>query len=227
MTDEEAATRVPPLRPESERLLSCPPTEGSEYPRRRDSGTGGRPPVSNSSGMEREALPLDGSLRLRPAAFEDARGSFMEVYAEPRYRALGIAETFVQDNLSISKRGVLRGLHGDPRMAKLVQVIRGEVYDAIVDLRRESPTFRRWTGVRLKAEERTQLYIPAGFLHGFLALSDDVIFLYKQTATYDPSHEFGVAWNDPDLAIEWPLHGAPTLSEKDAANKTLRELGYL
>ncbi len=152
----------------------------------------------------------------------------MELFSAPRYKDAGIADEFVQDNLSRSKRGVLRGLHGDPRMAKLVQVLEGEVHDAIVDLRRESPTYLQWTAVRLRASECTQLFIPTGFLHGFLVLSDEAIFLYKQTATYDPQREIGVAWNDPDLAIDWPLGDvAPILSVKDAHNASLRALGYL
>ena len=135
---------------------------------------------------------------------------------------------FVQDNLSLSQRLVLRGLHSDPQMAKIVQVLTGTAYDVIVDVRRESPSFMRWHAVTLRAREHTQLYIPAGCLHGFLALEDETALLYKQSAEYDPATEFGVAWNDPDLAIEWPLGGAaPILSAKDAGNPTLRERGLL
>jgi len=170
-------------------------------------------------------LPLDGSFLLQPQVYEDERGYFKELYAEPRYAALGIADRFVQDNLSVSRRGVLRGLHGDPRMSKLVQVLSGEAYDVLVDMRPGSPTFHRWIGVPLAGSRHTQLFIPAGFLHGFLAQSDEVVFLYKQSATYDPSTEIGVAWDDPDLAIDWPLGGlAPILSTKDAANPRLRDL---
>ncbi len=141
-----------------------------------------------------------------------------------KYRALGIADEFVQDNVSFSRRGVLRGLHGDPRMSKLVQVLRGEAFDVIVDARKESSTFGQWEGVHLRAQEHVQIYIPAGFLHGFLALSDDVIFTYKQSAEYDPAQEIGVRWNDPDLAIAWPLTGNPELSPKDLANRAFREV---
>jgi dTDP-4-dehydrorhamnose 3,5-epimerase len=175
--------------------------------------------------MKREPLPLAGSFLLHPDIFADERGYFKEVYSEPRYRDLGIDETFVQDNVSRSGRGVLRGLHGDPRMAKLVQVLDGEAFDVLVDLRPESPTFLRWAGVHLAAEAHTQVFIPRGFLHGFLALTDGVLLSYKQSATYDPAKEIGVAWNDPAINIDWPLGGAePDLSPKDRRNPTLREL---
>ena len=113
-------------------------------------------------------------------------------------------------------------------MAKLVQVLSGEAFDVIVDLRKDSPTYLQWYGHHLRASEHTQIYVPAGCLHGFLALTDDVVFLYKQSATYDPKTEFGVAWNDPDLGIEWPLDGlSPIVSPKDASNPTLRDLKYV
>lgn len=178
--------------------------------------------------MTVEQLALQGAFLLRPDVFRDDRGSFTEIYSEARYAEAGIREPFVQTNLSHSRRGVLRGLHGAPGMAKLVQTLSGDVYDVIVDLRKGSPTYRRWCGVTLRASEPVQLYVPAGFLHGFLALSDDVTFLYNQTALYDPSKEFGVAWNDPDLAIDWPFGGKlPILSKKDAFNPLLRDLKHL
>ncbi len=177
-----------------------------------------------SLNMKRLSLPLGGSFLLQLDAHADDRGWFCETFVEPRYRALGIEDGFVQENLSHSRRGVLRGLHGDPRMAKLVQVVQGSIFDAIVDARPTSPTFGRWHGQRLDAATPTQLYVPRGFLHGFLALSDDTIFLYKQTATYDPGSEVGIAWDDPDLAIAWPLAGIdPLLSAKDRANPRFRE----
>jgi dTDP-4-dehydrorhamnose 3,5-epimerase len=172
--------------------------------------------------MDVEELPLPGPLLLTPRVFRDDRGSFTEIYALDRYRGCGVAETFVQDNLSLSRRGVLRGLHGDRRMAKLVSVVRGSVFDAIVDARPESVTYgRAWTKTLLSADGQ-QVYIPRGFLHGFLALEDDTLFLYKQSAPYDPAAEFAVAWNDPQLAIAWPLAGMPPiLSARDAANPSL------
>lgn len=175
--------------------------------------------------METRRLPLADAQLLVPPVFTDGRGGFKEVYATTRYRDVGINDVFVQDNLSWSRRGTLRGLHGDLRMAKLVQVLAGEVYDVIVDLRPESATYRHWHGVHLRGDEHTQLYVPRGFLHGFLALAEGSVVLYKQSALYDPASEFGVAWNDPSLAIAWPLSGeSPLLSAKDAANPTLREL---
>ncbi|MGA7746168.1 MAG: dTDP-4-dehydrorhamnose 3,5-epimerase [Candidatus Aquilonibacter sp.] len=178
--------------------------------------------------MEVVQLPIDGALIIVPRVFSDERGYFKEIYAASRYRAQGIDATFVQDNLSFSQRFVLRGLHTDPRMAKIVQVLTGAAYDVIVDVRRESPSFMRWHAVTLRAYEHTQIYIPAGCLHGFLALEDETSLLYKQSSEYDPAAEFGIAWNDPDLAIAWPLEGAtPILSAKDASNPTLRERGLL
>jgi dTDP-4-dehydrorhamnose 3,5-epimerase len=173
-----------------------------------------------------EPLPLPGAMLVTPLAFGDERGYFKETYNAERYRSAGIVDEFVQDNVSLSHRNVLRGLHGDSRMSKLVQVLSGEAFDVIVDVRTDSPSRGRWHGVLLRANEHRQLYIPKGFLHGFLALCDDVVLLYKQSAPYDPSSEIAVAWNDPDLAIEWPLAGAPPLlSPKDAANPPLREFG--
>jgi dTDP-4-dehydrorhamnose 3,5-epimerase len=175
--------------------------------------------------MKRVALPVAGATILRPAVYSDDRGYFKEAYSRERYRAAGIVEEFVQDNVSSSRRGALRGLHADPRMAKLVQVLAGQAYDVVVDVRPESPTYLAWHGEYLRAGEHKQFYIPAGCLHGFLALEDDTVLLYKQSALYDPATEFGVAWNDPEFAIAWPLDGLePLLSSKDARNPTWREL---
>ncbi len=172
--------------------------------------------------MQIEQLPLAGALLLTPRIFDDARGFFEETYSLDRYRAAGIDETFVQDNLSLSHRGVLRGLHGDARMAKLVTVVRGRAYDVIVDLRSESPTYRQWCANVLTAADGRQVYVPRGFLHGFLALEDETVLAYKQSAPYDPAAEFSVAWDDPELAVDWPLEGRrPILSRRDAANPTL------
>ncbi len=169
--------------------------------------------------------PISGVRIVRPRVFADERGLFTESHSTRALTEAGIHATFLQDNLSHSKRNVLRGLHGAPNMAKLVMPIRGEVFDVVVDLRPGSPTYRVWESYVMKAEEFSQLYIPAGCLHGFLALTDEVVFHYKQTALYEPSAEFGVAWDDPELAIPWPLDGPPILSAKDAVNPTLLELG--
>jgi dTDP-4-dehydrorhamnose 3,5-epimerase len=174
--------------------------------------------------MNVSSLPIHGALSIVPNVFGDERGSFKETFSASRYAAAGIADTFVQDNLSVSGRLVLRGLHGDPRMAKIVQVLRGEAFDAIADVRPGSPTFGRWCGVMLRAGDHTQLYIPPGCLHGFLSLADETMLSYKQSAEYDPDREFGIAWDDADLAIDWPLAGrTPLLSAKDLKNPTLRE----
>ncbi len=160
---------------------------------------------------------------LTPRIFTDERGTFVETYSFDRYRRCGVEETFVQDNLSVSRRDVLRGLHGDARMAKLVGVVRGSVFDVIVDVRAESATYGRWCGATLDAERGRQIYVPRGFLHGFLALADRTVVAYKQSAHYDPDREFAVAWDDPDVGIEWPLAGrSPILSPRDAANPLLR-----
>jgi len=150
-----------------------------------------------------------------PEVFADGRGFFKETYSTAKYRALGLTDEFVQDSVSFSQRNVIRGLHYDVRMSKLVQVLRGRIFDVIVDLREDSPTSLRWQSFELSEDNHRQLYVPAGFAHGFLALSDNVVFSYKHGALHDPAHERAVRWNDPALAIAWPLTGEPILSEKD------------
>ncbi|HLX26520.1 MAG TPA: dTDP-4-dehydrorhamnose 3,5-epimerase [Candidatus Cybelea sp.] len=175
--------------------------------------------------MEVEKLPLAGALMLTPHAFIDERGFFKETYSLERYRAYGITESFVQDNVSLSHRDVLRGLHGDLRMAKLVSVVRGSVFDVIVDARTMSRSCGQWWGATLTAADGRQIYVPPGFLHGFLALEDETIFAYKQSAAYDPATEIAIAWNDSELGIAWPLEDRrPILSRRDAANPTLASL---
>lgn len=178
--------------------------------------------------MHVEQLGVAGALRLTLPAFADDRGYFKETYSSGRYRAAGIADEFVQDNVSYSHRRVLRGLHGVRGMSKLVGVLSGEAYDVVVDVRPGSPTLGAWHAETLRAGEHRQIYVPAGCLHGFLALTDDVLFLYKQSAPYDPAAEFGVRFDDPDLAVRWPLDaGQAMLSPKDAANPSARALGLL
>jgi dTDP-4-dehydrorhamnose 3,5-epimerase len=159
---------------------------------------------------------LEGARLLIPDVFSDERGFFKETYSSAKYQALGIDDVWLQDNVSRSSRNVIRGMHGDRRMAKLVQVLFGRAWDVIVDLREGSPTYGRWEAFELSAENHRQLYIPAGFLHGFLAQSDETILMYKQSALYDPSQEFAINWRDPTLAISWPLDGEPIVSAKDA-----------
>ncbi len=163
---------------------------------------------------------------LEPPVFADARGFFLETYNERRFATLGISELFVQDNQSYSKRGVLRGLHFQVEQAqgKLVRVITGEVFDAAVDLRKESATFGKWVGVRLSSASPQMIWIPKGFAHGFYTLSESAEVLYKVTDFYAPQHERTLLWNDSDVAIEWPLQGDPILSDKDRRGMRLREL---
>lgn len=151
-----------------------------------------------------------------PDIFEDERGFFEETFSKEKYERLGIVEPFVQDNLSLSRKGVLRGLHYDLRMAKLVSCLAGMVFDVIVDLREDSPTYRAWHGIELSAENHLQLYVPHGFAHGFYVLTDSALVHYKQTAHYDPQHERSARWNDPLIAIAWPLDGDPIVSKRDA-----------
>jgi dTDP-4-dehydrorhamnose 3,5-epimerase len=162
---------------------------------------------------------LPGVVLLELAVFRDARGRFMETYQRDRYRALGIADDLVQDNLSRSMPGTLRGLHyrAARPQGKLIHVVRGEIFDVAIDVRRSSPTFGRWFGTRLSEDNHRQLWIPPGFAHGFLALTEaDVV--YKVSETYAPADERAIQWDDPDLAIAWPLPGgSPVVSAKDAA----------
>lgn len=160
---------------------------------------------------------------LEPRVFGDARGFFLESFNERVFRELtGVKLPFVQDNHSRSARGVLRGLHYQIRnpQGKLVRVVSGRVFDVAVDMRRSSPTFGRWAGAELSAENHRQLWVPPGFAHGFVVLSDSADFLYKTTDYYAPEHERALAWNDPHVGIEWPtaeLDAPPILSPKDAA----------
>lgn len=164
---------------------------------------------------------LPGLLILEPKVWGDARGFFMESYNERSFReASGLKTEFVQDNHSRSTRGVLRGLHYQLQQpqGKLVRVVSGRVWDVAVDMRRSSPTFGRWQGVELSAENNRQFWVPAGFAHGFVVLSDSADFLYKTTDYYAPEHERCLAWNDPTVGVVWPLEGIePQLSAKDKA----------
>jgi len=152
-----------------------------------------------------------------PDVYPDARGYFKESYSQSKYAALGLHDVWLQDSVSRSKRDVIRGMHYDMRMAKFVQVLLGRVFDVIVDVREGSPTYKRWQGFELTADNHHQLYVPQGFAHGFLAQSDDVIVHYKMSAEYDPKEEGVLSWRDAQTAIVWPLDGAPILSAKDAA----------
>lgn len=163
---------------------------------------------------------IDGPLILEPKVFGDARGFFLESWNATSFAEIGLDVTFVQDNHSRSQKGVLRGMHfqNPAPQGKLVRVVRGAVFDAIVDLRQSSPTFGQWTGVLLSAENKRMFWVPEGFAHGFLTLEDDTDFLYKCTSAYLPQNEHSLAWDDPEVGIDWPLEGIELkLSAKDAA----------
>lgn len=162
---------------------------------------------------------------VEPDVYRDARGFLLETYQQDRYREGGIPWTFVQDNHSASIRHTLRGLHAQLRhpQGKLVRAIEGEIFDVAVDIRRGSPTFRRWVGQTLTAGDHHQLFVPPGFAHGFCVLSERAQVGYKCTDFYDPSDEIAVLWNDPDLGIEWPVT-EPLLSDRDRAAPRLREI---
>ena len=168
---------------------------------------------------------LPGVLVLEPKVFSDARGFFLESYNEKAMADVGIVDHFVQDNHSHSARNVLRGLHYQIRcpQSKLIRVVIGEILDVAVDLRRNSPTFGRWTGVNLSGENQQMLWIPSGLAHGFRVLSESAHVLYKATDFYHPEFERTIAWNDPDLDIDWRLDGTPTVSAKDGLGVRLRD----
>ena len=174
--------------------------------------------------MHVSKTPIDGLLIVEPKKFADPRGVFYEVYSKSRYEQYGIP-SFVQDNHSVSKNGVLRGLHyqTNPGQGKLVRVTRGEVFDVAVDIRKQSPTYGKWWGLSLSDTNNLQLYIPIGFAHGFCVLSESAEVLYKCSDYYSPENERGILWSDPDLAIDWPVK-EPILSEKDAVYPRFREL---
>lgn len=169
--------------------------------------------------------PLSGMLVIEPRIFEDERGQFFETWSRRRYEEAGLPGEFVQDNVSRSKRGVLRGLHfqSPNPQGKLVQAVQGEIWDLGVDLRQDSPTFGQTFGCAVSATNRRQVWIPPGFAHGFLVMSDAAVVVYKCTAYYEPAAERTLLWNDPDLGIDWPAE--PTIiSAKDRAGVRLKEL---
>lgn len=175
--------------------------------------------------MEVTETALPGVLLIRPRVFRDDRGSFLETWRQERYSEAGIDAAFVQDNVATSRRGVVRGLHyqePDPQ-GKLVMVLQGRVMDVAVDIRRGSPTFGRWVGVRLSAEDGHQLWIPEGFAHGYATLSEQAIFAYKCTRAYNPKGDAAIRFDDPAIGVEWGVED-PILSEKDRSAPTLAEI---
>ena len=177
--------------------------------------------------MQRIPTTLNGVVILEPKVFGDERGFFLEVYNEATFRSFGLPTRFVQSNHSGSRKGVLRGLHYQLQrpQGKLVRVLHGEIFDVTVDLRQGSPQFGEWFGVTLSEENRRQIWLPPGFAHGFLVLSDFAEVSYKVTEFYSPACERSILWNDPAIGIAWPLDGAgePILSAKDAAGSLLAD----
>ena len=176
--------------------------------------------------MKVTPLAIPDVLLIEPVAHRDGRGFFVETYHESRYRAEGVDVPFIQDNQSRSTRGTLRGLHWQvaPRaQAKLVRVLSGEIFDVAVDIRRDSPTFGRWVGAMLSGDNFLQMYVPAGFAHGFCVTSDIADVAYKCSDIYDPALERGLAWNDPSIAIDWPIT-EPSLSARDQRHPFLDQL---
>lgn len=170
-----------------------------------------------------ESTSIPGVIIVTPRLFGDERGFFMETYKASEFKSNGIDVDFVQDNHSFSSKGVLRGLHfqrGPMAQGKLIRVMQGRVWDVAVDIRPDSPARLQWTGVELSDENNRMVYIPPGFAHGFLVLSDTAHFMYKTTAEYSPEHDGGIRWDDPDIGVEWPVTN-PQVSEKD------RSLPYL
>ena len=176
--------------------------------------------------MKAIATAIPDVLVIEPAVFGDARGFFFESWNQRSFATLVGAEAdFVQDNHSASGAGVLRGLHYQVKQAqgKLVRVVKGEVFDVVVDLRRSSPTFGKWVGERLSEENHRMMWVPVGFAHGFLVLSERAEFVYKTTDYYAPEHERTLLWNDPAVGVQWPLTGAPLLKPKDATGTPLAD----
>lgn len=176
--------------------------------------------------MQVSSLAIPDVKLITPRRFSDERGYFEQTYQREQYIAAGIPAEFVQDNHSKSTRGVLRGLHYQRQQpqAKLVSVLSGSVFDVVVDVRRSSDYFGQWVGAELSAANGHQLYVPRGFAHGFLVLSAEVNFYYKCDAYYSPGDEHNICWDDPDLGIDWPLEGEPSLSAKDLSGLRLSEM---
>ena len=177
--------------------------------------------------MQFSPTPISDIIIVEPRLFGDHRGFFMETYQAEQFAAAGIPDAFLQDNHSGSRQGTLRGLHYQIRQAqgKLIRVIAGDVFDVAVDIRRGSPTFGQWEGIRLSADNKLQIWIPSGFAHGFLVVSDWSELIYKTTDFYAPQWERTLLWNDPDIGIKWPLKDGmlPILSDKDVQGKRLHD----
>lgn len=177
-------------------------------------------------GMFVENLSISGLKVVEPRIFRDERGAFWESYRQPLYLESGIAATFVQDNCSFSRRHTIRGLHHQQGQSKLVSVIHGTIWDVAIDIRPDSPTFGKYAAVELDGETRRQLFIPAGFAHGFCVLSETALVQYKVSEVYNPSLEGSIRWNDPEIGIDWPCT-EPILSERDRTSPFLHQRKFL
>jgi dTDP-4-dehydrorhamnose 3,5-epimerase len=177
--------------------------------------------------MKVHSTELQGVLLIEPDIFGDDRGFFLETWQKERYADIGVDASFVQDNLSYSSAGVLRGLHlqNPGTQAKLVQVLAGEVFDVAVDVRVGSPTFGKWIGARLSGDNKHQIFIPTGFAHGFCVISDTVLFAYKCSAVYSLQNEITIRWDDPSIGIDWPIE-VPEISPKDAQGLWLKDIDH-
>lgn len=176
--------------------------------------------------FEFENTEIKGVILVKPRVFGDDRGFFLETYKKEDFEKAGIIDEFIQDNHSKSSFGVLRGLHyqKEPNaQSKIVRCTKGKIIDVAVDIRKNSPTFLKWVKVELSEENKYQLYIPKGFAHGFVALSDVVEVMYKVSGKYSPSNEGGIKWNDPDINVDWGIDFEPLLSEKDKNSKNIKE----
>lgn len=174
--------------------------------------------------MTTEKTPLSGLIVIHPQVFGDDRGFFMETWSQPKFQGLGIDVEFMQDNHSRSCKGTLRGLHfqSSPGQAKLVRCVRGAVWDVAVDIRPDSPTFGKWHAIELTEENHAMFFVPVGFAHGFCVLSDSADFVYRVSSIYNPKTECGIAWDDPEIGIPWPI-SSPLLSDRDKNNQSLQD----
>ena len=173
-----------------------------------------------------EKLSIPDVILITPEYFEDERGLFMEVYKKSEFEKFGIKWDFVQDNFSMSRKGVLRGLHyqKNPKaQAKLVRCVKGEIFNVAVDIRKGSPYYVKWVGEYLSRKNKRMMYLPVGFAHGFLVISDKTEVIYRITQEYSPEHKSGIIWNDPIIGIEWPIKETPILSKKDSSLPSLRQ----
>lgn len=173
--------------------------------------------------MKTTKTNFDGLIIIQPGLYEDVRGAFYESWRDNNYKEIGIAQKFLQDNVSISKKNVLRGMHYQKNQGQLVTVTHGKIFDVVIDIRPHSKTYKQYFSIELDASYPQQIYMPPGFAHGFCVLSDYAILNYKCTQYYNPNHESGVIWNDPEIGIEWPIQN-PIVSAKDLNFLTLEEI---